>query len=196
MVNPVNKLSPSGYPGIDIQTREGDSKKFHDLVQQGLVKIDSEPNGHALISRLGQAGANHNEWPTTVRIVPAASQPAKKFGGLLPTRNYTGNNQTLPARADNASNGEGSWSAVRYNPKKTETPDGERPPWVGLGHELTHAMRNAEGTSVSSSGGGEDGRRISEHRATGIGDYSNEPLSENGIRQEHGLPERTNYSGV
>ena len=38
-------------------------------------------------------------------------------------------------------------SAIKWNPQQTVTPDGKRPPFIGLAHEMIHARHNLKGES-------------------------------------------------
>ncbi len=68
--------------------------------------------------------------------------------------------------------------------------------FVSLAHEMVHGYRILKGTFT----GGQTNRYFpstpaatEEARAVGIGKYSGESFSENGVRQEHGLPLRAYY---
>ena len=77
------------------------------------------------------------------------------------------------------------------------TPDGNRPSWVGLAHELIHAYYNLKGKGL---GSGKlqnvNGLVEKEELATvGIGPGPQRSITENKIRDEHGLLPRTTYGG-
>ncbi len=184
---------PTSRPSVEIATKPGDSPRFPSQVQAQLDQLASKPNGNEILNRLDSAKAAHPDWPSSLKIVPQKSQVITQSDGSK-TREYLLPNQTQSFSDLNASNGTGTRSALFYNPKMTSTPDGDRPPFVGLGHEATHAMHNAEGTSTLTSG--QAGKKADEYRTTGIGRFEGESLSENGIRSEHGLPRRDTYSGL
>jgi hypothetical protein len=64
------------------------------------------------------------------------------------------------------------------------------PPFVALAHELIHAFHCLSGNRYPDS---VDGVRREELYTTGVGPYQDTRISENAIRKEHGLPERTCY---
>ena len=76
----------------------------------------------------------------------------------------------------------------------------DMPPQIVLGHELDHALGNAEGTQAY----GTDPMpppsepRIPEEeaRAIGVGSHSSDAPSENSLRRDAGLPERGNHLGI
>jgi uncharacterized Zn-binding protein involved in type VI secretion len=114
-------------------------------------------------------------------------------------------------------NGNGMDANVEYNPNQTPMygngSDWDNPPTaVTLGHELTHASHITNGNLPGDPTSGPTvpndptsglpmNRALEERRTMGIGsnathglpDYSNEPFSENTIRQDMGEPERTTY---
>lgn len=115
-------------------------------------------------------------------------------------------NGAAPADGNAAVDGSGTDTTVTYNPNSTRLYDHgptaqgqpgrepwmDRPPEVGLGHELVHAHHNAHGTNDFTSEG--------ERMAVGLGpqpghpqDRSGEPYTENGIRNDLGEPARTRY---
>lgn len=110
------------------------------------------------------------------------------------------------------SKGDAANTEVWYNPDKTSlsgppgspyndadwAKEGNRPPEVGLYHELVHCDDMQQGKLDNSNGdnlGPKAGTPIpkSELRAAGLPPYENEELSENQYRKEKGLPERTFY---
>lgn len=62
-----------------------------------------------------------------------------------------GKNQTL-ADSINATNGIGSGSTISFNPDKDSTSFGERPPFVGLAHEIGHAAAADQGAQSTNKG--------------------------------------------
>ncbi len=186
-------LHPTSRPGVQIATKPGDSPTFPSQVQTHLDQLSSKPNGNEVLNRLDSATFDHPGRAPTLKIVPQQSEVVTHPDGSQ-TRNYLQPNRTQAFSDTKASDGTGTPSALFYNPHMTSTPDGNRPPFVGLGHETVHAMHNSQGTSTLTSG--QTGIREDEHRATGIGRFEGENLSENGIRSEHGLPRRDIYSGL
>ncbi len=186
----VNTTYP--HEGIQVVQKEGESPTFPGQVNSALNTIASKPNGNEVLNSLANS-KNVNNWPFATKIVPATSKMVDTPGGAS-RREYTAGSVTQSFSDTDASSGKGAQSAIRWNPQSTLTPDGERPPFVGLGHELVHSMHNANGTTIPSAG--DTGKQDDEHQATGIGNYADSRLTENGIREEHGLPRRDTYSGL
>ncbi|MDT7953667.1 MAG: M91 family zinc metallopeptidase [Acetobacteraceae bacterium] len=93
---------------------------------------------------------------------------------------------------NNAKNGTGTVSAIKWDPASTETPDGARPPYIALAHELIHCMHNLKGTSYMT---GIGDVKVDEMMVTGLKGYEQQPVSENRIREEHGVHYRSSYHG-
>jgi hypothetical protein len=83
----------------------------------------------------------------------------------------------------------GSPSSIRWNPNQFSTPDGHRPPFIGLAHELIHALRNLRGDTPVMV---EDDERD----VTGLRLSQGNAITENAIRADHGIAPRTRYSGI
>ena len=124
--------TPSNYPGIVIRMKnQGDSVMFPILVNQALTKIASRNTGKKLLqgisSRIVQA-----KFGFTVCIQRADMT----YNAGCETR-WVGTNEAK--RADEISAitpGKGSVTTIKYNPNMINTPDGKRPSWIGLAHEL------------------------------------------------------------
>lgn len=155
-------------------------KPFRDRVVADLQKLDGTATGHQLLQNL-DTGPKH------VTIERTA-------GG-----NECGNYPNAAGRFVNADGtpGAGTDSTVSYNPDRTEIGDGteawtNRPPEVGLGHELVHADDAANGRMDTGDDAG-SGTRNRELQAVGLPPYADKSPSENGIRRDMGLPERPRY---
>ncbi|TCK35255.1 NleD-like pathogen effector protein (putative zinc metallopeptidase) [Paraburkholderia sp. BL8N3] len=83
----------------------------------------------------------------------------------------------------------GSPSMIRWNPSKYDSPDGHRPPFIGLAHELIHAMRSLKGETAVYA-------EADELAVTGLRPYPAGPITENAIRADHGIAPRSRYSGL
>jgi hypothetical protein len=97
--------------------------------------------------------------------------------------------QWLEARLSFLTGDVGSPSSIRWNPNQYNTPDGHRPPFIGLAHELIHALRNLRGETPEMV---ED----DEHDVTGLRRSQGNAITENAIRSDHGIAPRTRYSGI
>jgi hypothetical protein len=215
---PQFKDVPTRWDGVVIRTKPEHSKKFAKQVEGFLETIDSQPAGHQVLQGIHDAQVESN-LGYKVAFMPVASErkegaldklakassmsaAAKRkvaFLGLDGKREYTGSNVTIAANEVNASTpGKGSPSAIRLNPQQEVTPDGKRPPFIGAAHELIHAMRNLQGESkLRATEDMPDPRRIDEMEVTGLGEFDQPgALTENNIRREHNLEERTGYAGI
>jgi hypothetical protein len=87
-------------------------------------------------------------------------------------------------------NGTGSVSTVFFSNAKRALSSGvTAPPFIGLAHELIHALHGLRGEKLQTTrdGGPE------ELRTVGLGDFTDEPVTENKIRAEHGVMIRSTY---
>jgi hypothetical protein len=205
------------FDGIVARTRDGaDSNKFSRKVQEALDKINSKPVGQQLLNEIvslaGQVkfAASRANLGYAVGITPRASVKQSTLFGNIRWRNYQpGGSVTFAINEVNASTpGEGSVSVITWDPASNSTPDGSRPPFIGLAHELIHAWHNLGGGSListsqgtmgepfSGAGGGiEAAKNVDEMRVVGLQGWEKEPITENRIRAEHGLPYRNSYEG-
>jgi hypothetical protein len=197
MANPPRTLTQSSYPGIVIVT-EGDPGDFANVVNTALLTIGSGPMGRMLLLSIGQDG------PDAPRGAKVTIRDAARYYGRSNVSirfNETHACWQAPQGAQGApTEGSGTFTTIYWDPNITQTPDGVRPYWIGLAHELIHARRNllgighlndnrteelhTVGLSLSGSPGG-----ISQHDRGRWG-----PISENDIRAEHGIVPRTRYS--
>jgi hypothetical protein len=181
------------WNGVLVKAKPEDSKKFPTQANEALEKIASKPVGAQLLQEISDNSKGAEaQFGYRVCIQPAAS--TKEPGLFFRPRNYTGTNVTKAAHEEGAvTPGEGSVSAIRWNPQQTQTPDGERPPFIGLAHELLHAKRNLQGESKHI---GPGGTALDEKEVVGLGEHASLALSENKIREEHGISRREKYSGL
>lgn len=177
------------FDGIIIRTRETDSKSFVQKVIAALETIYSKPVGKKLLNEI-VARVGKQKFGYTVCIMPQTS--VKQSFGLIRWRKYEKGSVTITGSDSDASTpGVGAVSCIRWDPVHYNTPDGSRPPFIGLAHELIHCYHNLRGTSTLVRG--EEGKKEDEMRVVGLRGYENEPISENLIRREHQLPYRTSY---
>ncbi len=91
--------------------------------------------------------------------------------------------------------GLGCATRIDYDPQKTVVNGQNRPPQVGLYHELVHAYYNAVGKQL----GREDslnegnGGRLFEAQAVGLGEFGNRAICENKFRTALNVPLRMTY---
>ncbi len=179
------------WAGIIIRTKATDSKAFIGLVNAALDKINSKPVGKSLLDSIANE-VGKVKFGYTVCIMPKNSVK-KTFGPLIKWRVYEKGAVTKAASDQDASDGTGAVSSIKWDPKTPQTPDGARPPFIALAHELIHALHNLEGNSILS---GVDFKKKDEMRVTGLQGYEQEPISENRIRYEHGVAYRCSYHGI
>lgn len=94
--------------------------------------------------------------------------------------------------------GPGSSALVLFDPDFPAGPDGDRPGWVALGHELVHAYHYVTGTCARALSGSTDtdsGLSEEEMQTIGVAGYDRQVPSENWLREGASLPLRKTYSG-
>ncbi|QOJ15522.1 MAG: hypothetical protein HRU75_13110 [Planctomycetia bacterium] len=91
--------------------------------------------------------------------------------------------------------GKGVSTRINYDPHKTHTAAGSRPPHVALFHELVHAYYNANGTQLGreDSVQEENGGRLFELMSVGLPPFDQRPYSENKFRAALGVGPRSKY---
>jgi uncharacterized Zn-binding protein involved in type VI secretion len=156
---------------------------FQQKVYRDLYFLSTTPSGAEMLQRIGAKG-----FPVT--IVPYAGR-----NGVCTALNET-----------NAENGTGSGSTVQYNPNfRSNAYDSKgnlipQPPQVILGHEMCHAMNNANGQEAAGTDPNppksEPDIDREEAQTIGTGSYEGHRPSENSIRKDLGLPRRDNHCGT
>jgi Effector protein len=200
MANPPLMLTPSSYPGIVIAT-QGDGGNFANVVNTALLIIGSGPMGRMLLSSIERDGPVPPQAARGAKVTIRDAASDARRSNVSIRFNETHACWQAPQGAQGAqTEGQGTFTAIYWDPNITQTPDGVRPYWIGLAHELIHARRNllgighlndnrteelhTVGLSLHGSPGG-----ISQHDRGRWG-----PISENDIRAEHGIGLRTRYS--
>ncbi len=173
-------------PGQRVTVR-GDAA-FRNRVESDLDALRSLPTGRGVLSDIDNNGRN-----VTIEHRPTGGNATGYTNGS--DRFMTHNNTT---------NGPGTDATVRYNPSLTHTggsdPWDERPPIVGLHHELVHGENAGRGAHPR---GHTDGTRNRERIAVGLSiDHDGDPSTariqpndhtENDLRRELGLRNRDRY---
>jgi hypothetical protein len=172
------------YPTIIIRTDPTVNPTFHLTVKEQLDLINSKPIGKKLLKGLHKGKA-----AVTFGFKVAILRAGNKVDNSTQDSKWSGGNVCKRTSEDKAKNGQGTTSAITYNPNMDKTPDGKRPPWIGLAHELCHALHNINGEALADI--------VQEENMTvGIGDYAGDKdaINENNIRKEHGIAPRTQYT--
>lgn len=171
------------WDGVIIRLRSDDeSLLFPSIVKEALNKIYSKPVGQALLDQL-LAGVAKKKFGYTVAIM----RPAKM---QIVDQKWQGGSMAKRIDELASCNGVGSVSQVLWNCNIVATPDGSRPPFIALAHELIHALYNLKGEAFADTS-------HEEYRTVGLAPVADaREITENKIRAEHELPLRTAYSGL
>lgn len=171
----------ASFPGIVIKNDSAKNPAFAHIAGAALRKIASTGTGHRMLSDI-QAANFPATYGYKVAIMKLTAEiKARKHKNS----SYTDacNTKAMFGEDDNAS---GSASVVFWDNEMQRTPDGARPPFIGLAHELIHCWHNTQGSADRDS-------MQDEFNTVGLAGYYT--ISENQIRAEHNLPSRATYSG-
>jgi len=180
--------------------------------ESALRKIRSGPNGSRIIYEIERATtmdkqpmilveSDPNEESASVGYLTESQLRKHKFQG----HDHSDRNYGMTV-SHYSSNGEGVRPVIHYNPEDAIMVDSLGEPYsvknkslafVTLAHELIHTYHQMKGTSiegdVDKSALEDDNHLREEMRAVGYATYANSLFSENGVRQDHGLPIRKQY---
>jgi len=95
-------------------------------------------------------------------------------------------NAIIVALYDHAASGTGAASTIEYSLGDLNPKNAERPPAIGLGHELVHAYYNLRGEQPGDEVG-TFSTILFEYRCVGLGPWAGAPISENAIRAQWAL---------
>lgn len=186
------------YPGIIIRmSNQADSVMFPSLVNDALAQIAKTSTGLKLLT--GIAGnVSKSQFGYTVCI-----QRADMTYDADCATKWRGTNIAVRGGKDPEKSattpGSSSVTAIKYNANMIDTPDGNRPSWVGLAHELIHAHYNlkGEGFPEGQKQMNVKGQVEKEEMATvGLGPGPHRDITENKIREEAKIPLRSTYGGM
>jgi hypothetical protein len=188
MAMPPLTAHDTRFQGIAIAVR-GPADGFMAVVEDALETIGSRPIGRMLLSSIAHDGPPH---PRKVVIRDAASN-------MRTNRAVRHNEMAGCWRQPSIVPGSGTFTRIDWDPNIQWTPDGARPPFVGLAHELIHARRNLLGIGYLNDNRTEELHTVglslgSPGKATPNDHKGWGAITENDIRAEHGLPLRTRYS--
>lgn len=185
----MTTMTPLGaYPHIVIKYDPTADPTFALVATEALKIIDSGPIGHRMLSDIEAAPVMSKDNYKVCIMKFKAKGPGGELDGSSKTVTCSHQDSTFQDQLNNIP-GVGTTSAVKWISSQWVTPDGQRPPFIGLAHELVHAWNNALGTSCNN---------VSDDEKTVVGllPTNNNAVTENAIRTEHGLQMRTAYSGV
>lgn len=177
------------YDGIIIRLRNpNESVHFPQLVKDALKTIDSKPVGKELLSEIVKLSGKKQFGYTVCIMRPADLSFADKNDGR--GAQWSSGSIAVRIREDKACNGTGTVTQVIWNANIIETPDGSRPSFIALAHEMIHALYNLKGEAFKNTSD-------EEYRTVGLPPVANaRAITENKIRDEHNVPLRAAYSGL
>jgi len=171
------------YPGIRIDD-PGGASTFAATCKDSLDRIISQPLGLRLLTEISgrYPGVRFEGWAGIIKIYRAER------------RIEEGGSKAAPVSEAAAKDGTGSASGVAWNSNIWVIPDqGQRPPFIGLAHELIHAWHNAYGIKKQD-------YDDEENFTVGLKQYMMPnpiavpaSITENMIRLEHGVSIRHKY---
>jgi Effector protein len=193
MPGPV--LWDQGHPGIYIID---DKPNFFHLCSTALNRIRSQPVGAGLIKTIS-AKCLMSDLKLYINDCSTSSTEPRQWRSACAYEATTGGDgkpYVVP--------GQGSTTSVGWYPSD-EHPEGNRPAFIGLAHELIHALYNLHGLIIRDPAdvtldnkygmpqGVTVGKAVDEARVTGLGRFASLPFTENAIRREHGVADRLGY---
>lgn len=178
--------TPTRWDGIIIRLRSAtESSMFPGLVTESLNMIYSKPVGKALLDQIAAEAAKKKYGYTICIMRPKDLSIEDKDDGKGPQ--WSGGSVAKRDNELTASNGTGSVTALTWNANSLSTPGGPRPPFIGLAHELIHALYSLKGQGFTAT-------MEEELRTVGLPPYVDaREITENKIRAEHQIPLRTAY---
>ncbi|MFV0387521.1 MAG: M91 family zinc metallopeptidase [Pyrinomonadaceae bacterium] len=197
--------TPTNYRGIIIRmNNESDSVYFPTLVTEALNHIAETQTGRTLLAQIDSyhlrqksnftvcinradmtfhTGCSDSWWTGyTGWQNHNKARRVSEFDAVAASRNAIGSSTTN----------------IIYNPNIVLTPDGFRPSWIGLAHELIHAYYNLIGQGFPSELVKNVKADIEREEAetVGLGKFTSRNFTENMIRAEAGLKQRVTYGGL
>jgi hypothetical protein len=177
-------------------------KEALDLSRAG-IKIDaslSAADKEAVVSALEELYAT----PRGKELIDSLQNPATMQGNQTTITTTTGGNtcgglgsgsfSTPGAGGGPPTPGSGSNSTVEFNPNSTSVGGVGRPPALGMGHELIHALQAGMGIISRAIAGTRT--PMAELQCIGMGPNSSDRLTDNALREERGLPTRNTHNYV
>jgi hypothetical protein len=196
----LNKLkqTETGRQIIDALAEAGRQGKITTIKDGGERDNSATPAGNRWLS-----------YPRRVRIDGIVYELRDEGGRMMAINQSTGeeiavNQIDSVNRIEILERGEGVGSIVHFDPchepKYEESGKSCRSPDIALGHELIHALHNAQGENLRLFRDPSDkqagGSNHEEARTIGRGAYENEALTDNNLRRERGFPRRTSHASI
>lgn len=175
-------ITPTAYAGISVENDDAVNPYFRFTVEEALAQINRKPVGSQLIQAISKApttpDATHGFKVKILRpaVVGTIGKPGQEGGSRAVAFNELAGRQGGP----------GCKAACYWNPNIFNTPNGARPAFIGLAHELIHCYHYTNGLAKST-------YDEEEQFTVGLADYADSPITENKIREEHGVVARTQY---
>lgn len=188
----------SMHDNISLVRRRGQSAEhFSDFMvetRRALHTIGSQPIGRQMLDDLN-AGLNTSVLDGRSTVTISDARFGRQGYNANAGNNATGENagNARQGLGINTALGAGAATMVHFNPTITRS-DGRRPAFIGLAHELVHAERNQMGAAIDRQGGNPVRELRDELETVGLLPGP-QPTTENAIRNEHGIGNRTAYGG-
>ena len=183
--NPIMLVDPDGRE-IWITGDDGNSYQYK---KGNLYTKDGERyNGNDKYANQVKSDLNHLKKTGYGQYV----KDIESSNNIHTIQNTSGENSSTPNDEEKAHDGTGTGSLIKYNPYNSQGPDDERPPFVGLAHEISH--------SYDADNGGEDYGKTQIPYNTGRMDIVNCQLKavkrENEYRKNINYPRRNTINNV
>lgn len=199
-----------GFAGFGIEYDSSANPYFGAIMTENLTLIQSKDLGKKLLKLIGEAKpASRGDFPVGVNVLCrpykmtyvqsgnklAYSPGSDKRDALVPSSHTAHNIKDCPFhkygssrnmavdQSQTAKNGTVCWMDFS-NAQVLESNGAITWPHIVLAHELVHSYHCLYGIHAGSE---------EEKKTTGIGDYADEEMSENGFRAAFGLPIRQAY---
>lgn len=169
------------FPGIYVRLGDTDSTQFLQLVEEALATINSSSCGAELLRHIATAGPTS---PSGYKIVIMSSAHTARRTNRTVAQNEANARRTAEGPSS------GSTSAIEWDPNFVATPHGNRPAFIGLAHELIHALRNLLGITQPERDA-DEGETVGLIAVSGLD--AGPVITENNIRMAHGVTLRVRY---
>jgi hypothetical protein len=179
----------TNFAGVIVRLRNpNESGMFPGIVAEALGKINSKPVGKKLLAGIAGLSSRAKFGYTVCIMRPSGLGIEDKNDGKGPQ--WNSGSVAKRGNETDACNGTGTVTQVIWNANIVETPDGSRPAFIALAHELVHAYYNLKGEAYSDTS-------TEEYATVGLAPLKDlREVNENLIRAEHGVALRAQYGGL